>query len=309
MLEMAEEAKLTELVPHPPHSDRRTSHAIRHFLNGDDSRERTRVFAGGYLFPNALNHGESSLTPPTAVTSTDPPSELLFRLSLQHDKSDTLASSRAAPNAKSLSQDAGDNEKSSLPSLAYSFLTADSLRGPRTISSDVLQARQVYGLDIPSLPQHMSVPVYACPLRFLSCRRTFFTPMECYEHSCSHFYGADFPKRVSCPFPSCTWSDDTSPNAPTAWYTRMRHYAEHCEIGEEQNLNADTARIKEQDLFQHLWRQRLIDDEELQDLRKYGTLRMAPKPGPRKVRQGKQKDEKSRRRGRLIDFGQGGLTA
>ena len=107
---------------------------------------------------------------------------------------------------------------------------------------------------------HRRMPMYECAFWFLSCSYASDSMEEWKEHCLSHFMLEDPPTSVQCPLCDFKYSGD---NGRTAWDVRMNHIAfEHVEHGETlKRSRPDFA------LFQHLWCKRLIDDQDLKELK------------------------------------------
>jgi hypothetical protein len=110
-------------------------------------------------------------------------------------------------------------------------------------------------------PPAPSRPVFECAFWFLSCSYISHDPEEWMMHCLSHFRGEEPPRRVTCPL--C--SDFVVAGAEdgwSAWNARMRHVAGH-------HLRGTSLRASRPDfhLFQHLWQKRLIDDQDLKELK------------------------------------------
>ncbi|XPS72151.1 hypothetical protein M3J07_004308 [Ascochyta lentis] len=106
----------------------------------------------------------------------------------------------------------------------------------------------------------VEAPVYECVFWFLNCEYLSRDRNEWETHCLSHFHGENPPRSVLCPL--CNWEiscDDGS----EAWGLRMHHLAdEHFAFG--QNLSASRPDFH---LFHHLWQKRLIDDQDLKELK------------------------------------------
>jgi hypothetical protein len=120
-------------------------------------------------------------------------------------------------------------------------------------------------------PQHACrAPVYECTFWFLRCSYISCNLDEWHTHCLSHFHGEEPPRSVRCPL--CEWKllgDD----AHIAWDRRMDHIAyEHFQRGQ-------TLKTSQPDfgLFHHLWNKRLIDDQDLKEL-KGGNHNLARPP-------------------------------
>lgn len=114
-------------------------------------------------------------------------------------------------------------------------------------------------------------PVYECTFWFLSCRDMFDDKEQWETHCLSHFRGEEPPRSVQCPL--CDWAT-TCDDGWTSWNLRMQHLAYgHTMLGQ-------TLRTSRPDfmLFQHLWQKRLIDDQDLKEL-KGGNHNLTSPPG------------------------------
>ncbi|CAO2651227.1 Nn.00g095240.m01.CDS01 [Neocucurbitaria sp. VM-36] len=114
-------------------------------------------------------------------------------------------------------------------------------------------------------------PQYECTFWFLSCRHVFDNKELWETHCLSHFRGEEPPRSVQCPL--CDWAI-TSNDGWASWNLRMQHLASwHTMLGQ-------TLRTSRPDfmLFQHLWQKRLIDDQDLKEL-KGGNHNLTTPPG------------------------------
>ncbi|CAI6339624.1 unnamed protein product [Periconia digitata] len=143
----------------------------------------------------------------------------------------------------------------------------------------------------PNLPRH---PIYECAFWFLSCSYISQNEDEWKTHCLSHFRGEDPPRSIQCPLCDFhgTWDD-----GETAWAIRMDHIARmHTSFGE-------TLRTSRPDfhLFQHLWRKRLIDEQDLKELR--GGNYNLTRPVGNFVTTGSTRRERDARRQRMQHIG------
>lgn len=102
-------------------------------------------------------------------------------------------------------------------------------------------------------------PLYECAFWFLSCPYISHNRDEWSVHCESHFQGEEPPQSVQCPL--CDWAA-TCDDGRASWNARMHHLAtSHTMLGQ-------TLRTSRPDfgLFQHLWKKRLIDTEDLKEL-------------------------------------------
>lgn len=112
-------------------------------------------------------------------------------------------------------------------------------------------------LELP--PRQARAPLYECAFWFLSCRYISENRDEWLTHCESHFRGEEPPRTVQCPL--CEWIA-TSSDGHMSWSARMQHLATaHTMLGQ-------TLRTSRPDfeLFHHLWRKRLIDDQDWKEL-------------------------------------------
>ncbi|KAF2464951.1 uncharacterized protein BDR25DRAFT_241489, partial [Lindgomyces ingoldianus] len=109
-------------------------------------------------------------------------------------------------------------------------------------------------------PNQLRQPIFECSFWFLSCSYISHNQEEWRVHCLSHFRGEEPPKSVQCPL--CEDFKYTSDNGWTSWNYRMDHVAYH-------HLLGHTLRTSRPDfhLFQHLWQKRLIDDQDLKELK------------------------------------------
>jgi hypothetical protein len=97
-------------------------------------------------------------------------------------------------------------------------------------------------------------PVFACSFWFLSCTRTFHNSNDWRRHCLSHFKGEEPPNSVQCPL--CDNFKYNGTDGWTAWNYRQSHLASHHLQGQPLSTSRPDF-----DLFQHLWRKRLINDQ------------------------------------------------
>ncbi|KAF2190728.1 hypothetical protein K469DRAFT_558965, partial [Zopfia rhizophila CBS 207.26] len=109
-------------------------------------------------------------------------------------------------------------------------------------------------------PNQIRRPAFECSFWFLSCSYISYDLEEWQTHCLSHFRGEEPPKSVRCPL--CEEFQYTCDNGWTSWNYRMEHVASH-------HLLGHTLRTSRPDfhLFQHLWQKRLIDDQDLKELK------------------------------------------
>lgn len=105
----------------------------------------------------------------------------------------------------------------------------------------------------------LRTPIYECTFWFLGCSFISCSQEEWATHCESHFRGEDPPHAVQCPLCDWKWTHE---DGRTSWGARMQHLAlEHTMLGQ-------TLRTSRPDfpLFHHLWRKRLIDDQDYKEL-------------------------------------------
>ncbi|KAF3043881.1 hypothetical protein E8E11_006003 [Didymella keratinophila] len=103
-------------------------------------------------------------------------------------------------------------------------------------------------------------PTYECLFWFLNCAYLSHDKDEWEVHCLSHFCGEDPPRSVSCPL--CDW-EASFDDGLAAWNTKMQHLADdHFQYGR----NLSTSR-PDFHLFTHLWQKRLIDNQDLKELK------------------------------------------
>ncbi|KAF2745781.1 hypothetical protein M011DRAFT_469047 [Sporormia fimetaria CBS 119925] len=151
------------------------------------------------------------------------------------------------------------------PSLASYSTTAT----PTETSLETSLASHLHG--VPLLSDHNGVlelrtpstsrtPIFECSFWFLSCGYISDDASEWRIHCLSHFRGEEPPCSVSCPL--CADFRYTSSNGWESWQARMNHVEGHHRFGH----GLRTSR-PEFGLYVHLWRKRLIGDEDLKELK------------------------------------------
>jgi hypothetical protein len=106
----------------------------------------------------------------------------------------------------------------------------------------------------------MRAPAYECTFWYLSCSYISYDQEEWKTHCLSHFRGEEPPRSVQCPL--CDQFTYAGDNGWVSWNHRMEHVAQHHDRGD----TLQTSRPEFQ-LFDHLWQKRLIDDEDLRELK------------------------------------------
>jgi hypothetical protein len=109
----------------------------------------------------------------------------------------------------------------------------------------------------------------SCLFRFLGCDKTSFEDARgWYEHSKSHLRGQTPPSNLRCPYSSCPWTVSGA-NGEESWRKRWAHLqAEHDVLADGEAL----CEKRDSKLFEHLWKARVIDNAQLQELRRSGRL-------------------------------------
>lgn len=148
------------------------------------------------------------------------------------------------------------------PSLLYSEATpteSSISTGLASRFSGVPLLEEVDGV-LERRPNQIRQPVFECSFWFLSCSYISHDQAEWATHCLSHFRGEEPPRSVQCPL--CEDFQYTGDNGWISWKLRMEHVADH-------HLMGHTLRTSRPDfhLFQHLWQKRLIDDQDLKELK------------------------------------------
>lgn len=147
-------------------------------------------------------------------------------------------------------------------------------------------------------------PVHECAFWFLSCSYISSDREEWLTHCLSHFRGEEPPREIQCPLCDFTYKGT---NGWTSWSVRMEHVAcHHAMLGE----SLRTSRPDFQ-LFHHLWQKRLIDDQDLKEL-KGGNHNLTRPPTNYTVTNGRRGDRDGRRQrhqhvGRARQMGGAGM--
>lgn len=115
----------------------------------------------------------------------------------------------------------------------------------------------------------------SCLYQFLGCNRTGFEDArEWYEHSKSHLRGQAPPNNLSCPYFSCPWAT-SGINGEDSWRKRWAHLESYHDVLAD---GEPLCEKRDSQLFDHLWKVRIIDSAELQELRHSGRLGSDRKP-------------------------------
>lgn len=165
-------------------------------------------------------------------------------------------------------QSHASNTSNGTPSLSSSTLITDTETSTLDESVSTGLANQLAGFPTLEeidgiLHQPLSAtwrPTFECLFWFLNCAYLSHDQEEWETHCRSHFCGEDPPRSVSCPL--CDWERSLD-SGSEAWSLKMRHLAEeHFHFG--QSLSASRPDFH---LFTYLWQKRLIDDQDLKELK------------------------------------------
>nr|POE65879.1 hypothetical protein CFP56_57569 [Quercus suber] len=157
------------------------------------------------------------------------------------------------------------------PSLTGSVSTVRSSQHSISTGSapSSLFARNVLGESETGVLERPDVPgPLICEFHYLGCGSTFDNLQEWDTHSETHFHGVSLPRSVDCPFGGCEWSVSAETGS-VAWRSRQAHIGYTHRFGGHQ---IDATRVAPRSLIQHLWRERKIDPEQVQQLRMTGRL-------------------------------------
>lgn len=157
----------------------------------------------------------------------------------------------------------------SAPSFGF-YSTLNSSSSARTKDADVVVQTHVLEEDEDGVPRAPTPEGaegrLACCFSFLACSFRSDSVKEWDTHSQSHFRGR-LPLSVYCPFRRCAWKS-TAGTGEEAWHDRRTHI-----IGEHRgNGVVEVDRRPPSSLIQHLWREQIIDNAQLKELREYGRL-------------------------------------
>lgn len=135
-------------------------------------------------------------------------------------------------------------------------------------------------------------PAFECAFWFLSCSYISYDRDEWLTHTLSHFRGEEPPRSVQCPL--CSEFTYTSSSGWESWTYRMEHVAYHHLLGRSLRTSRPDFH-----LFQHLWQKRLIDDQDLKEL-KGGNHNLTRPPGNYTTTNGRRgRDGRSQRQQRV----------
>ncbi|KAI2484590.1 hypothetical protein Ptr902_03530 [Pyrenophora tritici-repentis] len=141
-------------------------------------------------------------------------------------------------------------------------------------------------LEIPDVV--CPTPMFECVFWFLNCDYTFVDKEEWEVHCASHLRGEEPPQTAQCPL--CDWTV-TCEFGKMAWDMRMEHIA-YDHVMQGQTLQR-TSR-PDFHLFEFLWQRRLIDDEDLKEL-KGGNHNLSHPPANFVETAGRRRDRDGRR--------------
>jgi hypothetical protein len=128
--------------------------------------------------------------------------------------------------------------------------------------------------DDPSNPASKQSKGVACLFSFLGCQETF-TDLEWWnEHCKSHFEGKAPPRQLRCPYSACAWATSRQ-DGEDAWNQRWEHIDQEHDVLSHSEVLCEEPDVQ---LFQYLWKVRIITDAQLQELRKCGRLESDPTP-------------------------------
>lgn len=214
----------------------------------DEEKAGLEIAEQAYTFPND----------PLSVPRSLPDSEDSMAAVLQTTSGFGSSFTNTVP---SLCSGSSIGSSSSIPSLAASLAIRPGLLDFEGCYTDA----QSSNLFNPSGPRARGV---SCLFAFLGCEKTFIDDGEWYEHSKSHLQGKPPPNHLRCPYRSCSWTT-WKPDGETAWSERWIHLGnKHDVLGDAEFL----CEKRDSQLYEHLWRARLISAVQLQDLKRSGQL-------------------------------------
>lgn len=169
--------------------------------------------------------------------------------------------------APSLSSGSSTGSDSSIRSSAAGSLVRS---GPFDTEGFYVDHSECPGVSVDQQPTFIS-----CLYRFLGCDETSFEDARgWYEHSKSHLRGQAPPGSLRCPYSSCPWTV-SGVNGEESWRKRWTHLqAEHDVLADGEAL----CEKRDGKLFEHLWKARVIDSAQLQELRRSGRLGLDRQP-------------------------------
>jgi len=144
---------------------------------------------------------------------------------------------------------------------------SDDIPAETSISTELVGRSQGYPLldDVNGIlvipgDEHRP-PIYECSFWFLNCSYVSRDAEEWKTHCQSHFRGEEPPRTVQCPL--CDEFQYTFEDGWTAWNHRMEH------VESFHHNSGQTMRSSRPDfpLFEYLWQRRLIDDQDLKELK------------------------------------------
>ena len=144
--------------------------------------------------------------------------------------------------------------ESDVPSIARSFATERSSSVNTSRASDIPRLRLLVDDDDGTLILDIR-PLFECAFWFLNCQYSSEDEDEWRTHCLFHLRGHPPPKSISCPLCTFTFSSE-DPNL--AWNVRSDHVAGH-----HRSAQSVVHARPDFQLFQHLWRKRIVTDAEL----------------------------------------------
>lgn len=185
-----------------------------------------------------------------------------------HPRSNNLRSTGSGGSSMTPALIYQSNASNGTPSLYSSTLYTDASTAEESVSTDLVDQgllasyrplEEVDGVLVLSVSEVLT-PEFRCVLWFLNCPYLSRDREEWETHCLRHFHGEDPPRSVICPL--CDWKRSCN-TGMEAWNLKIAHIAdEHFIYG--QNLNASRPDFH---LYNHLWQKRIIDDQDLKELK------------------------------------------
>ena len=211
----------------------------------DTSDFHERFLAGQYHFPEAVIRELPALKPPERATSS-------MAVSIATTQSSAFVSSRSVAYTPSL----------------VSYSTRRSDQSVRTSRADSILVFDVLDEDAEGADEpvnNRAQRVLPCSFSFLACDFKSSNLEQWDTHCKSHFYER-LPRSIDCPF-RCAWTWEAA-TGEQAWQARIVHiWSEHRHHGV-----VDTSRRPSGSFIQHLWKEGIIDNAQLKELRANGRL-------------------------------------
>lgn len=183
-----------------------------------------------------------------------------------HSQSD---SSSLAVLSLSLNSCGGTEASSQVPSLS----TGNDGSSIPLSNSIPAEARDYHSYPEQFGPEYEHMPtvafvipeiLFGCLFGRLGCVKTFGSEKRWAEHSKTHFDQSGPPRTIKCPFQCASEWSHASESGAVTWRHLRAHVADEHENGGICDIQNDSA------LAQYLWRQRIIDDAQLQYLQSNG---------------------------------------